>query len=59
MTLRVVYEDWQAGGLPAYQFGAQLLNWLAPETSGPTVHIKNGRHCYWDAGGERWCCCKG
>ena len=39
MTLRLIYPDWQAGGLPCYRLGAQLLEFLAPPSSGPTEHI--------------------
>lgn len=30
-TIRMMIPDWQSGDNPVYFFGAQLLNWLAPE----------------------------
>ncbi|SMN18578.1 similar to Kazachstania africana KAFR_0J00100 hypothetical protein [Maudiozyma saulgeensis] len=38
-TIRIVIPDWQGGCLKEYQFGAQLLEWLAPKTDMPTIHI--------------------
>ncbi len=38
-TLRLVFPQWQGGNNPPYFFGAQLLNWLAPETNGPVEHV--------------------
>lgn len=38
-TLRLIFPQWQGGNNPAYQFGAQLLSWLAPETSGPIAEV--------------------
>ncbi len=32
-TIRLMYPDWQSGDNPVYYFGAQLLNWLAPQNS--------------------------
>lgn len=32
-TIRMVIPDWQSGNNSVYYFGAQLLNWLAPENS--------------------------
>lgn len=30
-TIRMIVPDWQSGDNPVYYFGAQLLNWLAPD----------------------------
>ncbi|MFS2221715.1 arginase family protein [Pantoea sp. B65] len=38
-TIRLVMPQWQGGNNPAYKFGAELLAWLAPETSSPVIHI--------------------
>lgn len=38
-TLRLLFPQWQGGNNPPYFFGAQLLTWLAPETSGPVEHV--------------------
>jgi len=38
-TLRLIFPQWQGGNNPAYQFGAQLLSWLAPEASGPVAEV--------------------
>ncbi|RQW64709.1 arginase family protein [Vibrio viridaestus] len=38
-TLRLVFPQWQGGNNPPYFFGAQLLNWLAPQTDGPVEHV--------------------
>src|SRR5699024_130937 len=32
-TIRLMYPDWQSGDNPVYYFGAQLLNWLAPQNT--------------------------
>lgn len=34
-TLRLNIPQWQGGDEPAYQFGAELLRWLAPAHHGP------------------------
>lgn len=34
-TLRLIMPQWQGGDLADYHFGAQVLAWLAPPTSGP------------------------
>ncbi|RYG70649.1 arginase family protein [bacterium] len=38
-TLRLLFPQWQGGNNPAYSFGAQLLNWLAPEAAGPVEEV--------------------
>lgn len=38
-TLRLVFPQWQGGGLPLYHLGALLLAWLAPEATGPVLEI--------------------
>lgn len=39
-TLRLLMPQWQGGGNnPAYPLGAQLLEWLAPKGSSPTVEV--------------------
>ncbi len=38
-TLRLLFPQWQGGNNPSYQFGAQLLSWLAPEHSGPVEEV--------------------
>ena len=38
-TLRLLFPQWQGGGLPLYHLGAHLLAWLAPEATGPVVEI--------------------
>lgn len=38
-TLRLLMPQWQGGALPAYHFGAQMLNWLAPQTSDKTITV--------------------
>ena len=38
-TLRLLFPQWQGGNDPAYHFGSQLLNWLAPEAAGPVEQI--------------------
>lgn len=37
--IRVVFPMWQGGNNPVYQFGAELLAWLAPATSSPVIRI--------------------
>lgn len=39
-TLRLLMPQWQGGNNPPYHFGAQLLAWLAPTTSGPVAEVK-------------------
>ncbi|WGF89227.1 arginase family protein [Marinivivus vitaminiproducens] len=38
-TLRLLFPQWQGGNNPSYVFGAQMLAWLAPETSGPVETV--------------------
>ena len=38
-TLRLLFPQWQGGNNPAYHFGSQLLDWLAPEATGPVEHV--------------------
>lgn len=38
-TLRLVFPQWQGGGLAPYHLGAQLLDWLAPAPSGPVAYV--------------------
>ena len=38
-TLRLLFPQWQGGNNPAYHFGSQLLNWLAPEATGPVEQV--------------------
>ncbi|ELS43244.1 arginase family protein [Pseudomonas syringae] len=38
-TLRLIFPQWQGGNNAPYHFGAQLLAWLAPDTSGPVEHV--------------------
>ncbi|PQQ25358.1 arginase [Photorhabdus luminescens] len=38
-TIRLVMPQWQGGNNPAYKFGAEMLNWLAPETDAPVIHV--------------------
>ena len=38
-TLRLLFPQWQGGNNPPYQFGSQLLSWLAPETTGPIEQV--------------------
>ncbi|TPW26767.1 arginase family protein [Martelella alba] len=38
-TLRLLMPQWQGGTLPAYHFGAQMLNFLAPVTTGETITV--------------------
>lgn len=38
-TLRLLFPQWQGGKNPAYHFGSQLLNWLAPEAAGPVEQV--------------------
>jgi len=37
--LRLIFPLWLGGNLPAYEFGADMLAWLAPETSSPVVRV--------------------
>ncbi|WP_406671615.1 arginase family protein [Raoultella terrigena] len=37
--IRLVMPQWQGGNNPAYQFGAELLEWLAPASQCPVVRI--------------------
>ena len=38
-TLRLLFPQWQGGNNPAYHFGSQLLNWLAPEATGAVEQV--------------------
>ncbi len=38
-TLRLHFPQWQGGTLPAYHFGARLLQFLAPQANGPVEEI--------------------
>ncbi|WP_068713820.1 arginase family protein [Vibrio tritonius] len=38
--LRLFFPQWQGGDNPPYHFGAQLLNWLAPDPTGPVEEVK-------------------
>lgn len=38
-TLRLVFPQWQGGNNPPYHFGAKLLEWLAPEPTGPVEEV--------------------
>jgi arginase len=38
-TLRLLFPQWQGGNNPAYHFGSQLLDWLAPEATGPVEQV--------------------
>ncbi len=38
-TLRLLFPQWQGGGNPAYIFGAEMLNWLAPNAAGPVERV--------------------
>ena len=38
-TLRLLFPQWQGGNNPAYHFGSQLLDWLAPEARGPVEQV--------------------
>ncbi len=38
-TLRLLFPQWQGGNNPAYHFGSQLLNWLAPKATGPIEEV--------------------
>ncbi len=38
-TLRLLFPQWQGGNNPAYHFGSELLNWLAPNTDGPVERV--------------------
>ena len=37
--IRLVIPQWQGGNNPAYKFGAELLEWLAPASHSPVVRI--------------------
>ncbi|MBK0035130.1 arginase family protein [Erwinia sp. S43] len=37
--LRMVLPQWQGGNNPVYELGAELLAWLVPSSSAPTVQI--------------------
>lgn len=37
--LRLIFPLWLGGNLPAYEFGAEMLAWLAPETASPVVRV--------------------
>lgn len=39
-TLRLFFPQWQGGNNPPYHFGAQLLQWLAPEHTGPAEEVR-------------------
>ena len=38
-VLRLIFPQWQGGVNPPYYLGAQMLNWLAPETEGPVEEV--------------------
>lgn len=38
-TLRLVFPQWQGGNNPPYYLGAKLLEWLAPEPTGPVEEV--------------------
>ncbi len=38
-TLRLLFPQWQGGDNPSYVFGAQLLEWLAPQAAGPVERV--------------------
>lgn len=38
-TLRLVFPQWQGGNNPPYYLGARLLEWLAPEPTGPVEEV--------------------
>lgn len=38
-TLRLLFPQWQGGNNPAYVFGAEMLNWLAPDPEGPVERV--------------------
>ncbi|MDD1963811.1 arginase family protein [Pseudomonas putida] len=38
--LRLVFPQWQGGAREQYGIGAELLNWLAPEATGPVVRLE-------------------
>ncbi|WDK01728.1 arginase family protein [Xanthomonas campestris] len=38
-TMRLIFPQWQGGNNPTYHFGTELLNWLAPEASGPVETV--------------------
>lgn len=42
-TLRLLFPQWQGGNNPAYHFGSRLLNWLAPEATGPVEQVEVAR----------------
>lgn len=44
-TLRLLFPQWQGGNNAPYYFGAQMLSWLAPDTTGPIeqVHVAEPR----------------
>jgi arginase len=42
-TLRLLFPQWQGGNNPAYIFGAELLNWLAPPAAGPVEQVDVAR----------------
>ncbi|PTW47915.1 arginase [Sphingomonas faeni] len=42
-TLRLLFPQWQGGNNPAYHFGSELLNWLAPTATGPVEHVPVAR----------------
>ena len=46
-TLRLSLPQWQGGAEPVYQFGAELLRWLAPHHQGPeeTVTVPAPDEC--------------
>jgi arginase len=39
-TLRLVCPQWQGGNNAPYNFGSQLLTWLAPAPVGPVEHVQ-------------------
>jgi arginase len=38
-TLRLLFPQWQGGNNPSYQFGARMLDWLAPQAAGPVEEV--------------------
>lgn len=38
-TLRLLFPQWQGGNNPSYAFGADLLDWLSPEHTGPSERV--------------------
>ncbi len=38
-TLRLLFPQWQGGNNPPYYLGAKLLEWLAPQPTGPVEEV--------------------